>query len=304
MNERARRRATAEKRLVYNMRPEGCQKPVGRLSKPANHRFHTSFQPILDRYEAMHAGRRVGARRRSSWPARPRSCRRRSSARSTSRCSTSGAPVPNLGPTDFIVREDNVAREVLRVAPATDPMQIAMLVDNSTAAARSRAGYPPGAAGVSSTMLTAPTASGRRNEVAIITLASRPTILADYSIERGAARQGDRTRSGRTRSPAGSTCSTASSRSSQGFKKRESDAPGHRRHHTEGPELSNRHPDQVLDPLRDSGAALHVITLGLPAADIERRCRRYRDMVVDQGRAETGGTHAQLLTSARRCQAG
>ena len=45
-----------------------------------------------------------------------------------------GAPVLGLGPADFIIREDNVAREVLRVAPATDPMQIALLVDNSQAA--------------------------------------------------------------------------------------------------------------------------------------------------------------------------
>src|SRR4051794_3706051 len=45
-----------------------------------------------------------------------------------------GAPVPNLGPADFIVREDNRSREVLRVVPATDAMQIAILIDNSTAA--------------------------------------------------------------------------------------------------------------------------------------------------------------------------
>src|SRR5881394_2759371 len=31
-----------------------------------------------------------------------------------------GAPVPNLGPADFIVREDNVTREVLKVAPADE----------------------------------------------------------------------------------------------------------------------------------------------------------------------------------------
>src|SRR6266536_6068178 len=44
-----------------------------------------------------------------------------------------GAHVPDLGPADFVVREDNVAREILRVAPADAPMQIALLVDNSTA---------------------------------------------------------------------------------------------------------------------------------------------------------------------------
>ena len=32
----------------------------------------------------------------------------------------SGAPVPSLGPTDFVVREDKVAREILAVTPATD----------------------------------------------------------------------------------------------------------------------------------------------------------------------------------------
>lgn len=47
-----------------------------------------------------------------------------------------GAPVPSLGPTDVRVREDGVASEVLRVTPATDPMHIALLVDNSAAVAR------------------------------------------------------------------------------------------------------------------------------------------------------------------------
>src|ERR1700686_3748723 len=32
-----------------------------------------------------------------------------------------GAPVLDLGPSDFIVREDNVAREVLKVVPADEP---------------------------------------------------------------------------------------------------------------------------------------------------------------------------------------
>src|SRR5436190_14545484 len=44
-----------------------------------------------------------------------------------------GAPVANLGATDFVVREDKVAREILAVAPATEPMQIALLIDNSQA---------------------------------------------------------------------------------------------------------------------------------------------------------------------------
>src|ERR1700683_1478291 len=45
-----------------------------------------------------------------------------------------GAPVPAVVPADLAVREDNAAREVLLVQPATEPMEIAILVDNSQAA--------------------------------------------------------------------------------------------------------------------------------------------------------------------------
>ena len=73
-----------------------------------------------------------------------------------------GAPVPDLGPSDFIVREDNASREVLRVGPATDPMQVAILVDNSTAAgpevSNIRRALPAFV-----DVLTRPTASGRRS---------------------------------------------------------------------------------------------------------------------------------------------
>src|SRR5689334_12012858 len=46
----------------------------------------------------------------------------------------SGAPVPSLSPDDVVIREDKVAREVLSVLPATEPMEITLLVDNSQAA--------------------------------------------------------------------------------------------------------------------------------------------------------------------------
>ena len=45
-----------------------------------------------------------------------------------------GEPVSGLGPDAFIVREDGVRREILRVTPATEPIDVALLIDNSTAA--------------------------------------------------------------------------------------------------------------------------------------------------------------------------
>ena len=120
----------------------------------------------------MHAGRRV--RRLACARARRiprRSCRRRWSAPSTSRCSTRRVrPVPGMGPSDFIVREDNVAREVLRVVPATDPMHIAILLDNSVAAG-TRCRISAGRCRHFIDALMAPAAAGQRNQVAIITLA-------------------------------------------------------------------------------------------------------------------------------------
>ena len=203
-----------------------------------------------------------------------------------------GAPVPNLGPSDFLVREDNLSREVLRVVPATDAMQVAILVDNSTAAgpqiANIRRALPAFVE-----VLTRPTASGRRNEVAIITLGSRPTILANYSIDPAPLTKAI----GRVweDSPnSGYYLLNGLIEVSQGIRKRESARPVIVAITCEGAELSSRHPDQVLTPLRESGATLHVISIGTPATGVSDDVL-YRNRVVDEGTRATGGTHTQLL---------
>jgi hypothetical protein len=207
----------------------------------------------------------------------------------------SGAPVPNLGPTDFVVREDNVAREVLRVVPATDPMQIAIMVDNSAAAApfvpNIRRALP---AFIQKLGAAAP--AGRRNEIALITLASRPTILADYSVEPAAIVKATE-RLWEESFAGGYYLLNGIIEASRGFKLREAGRPVIVAIVGEGPELSSRHPDQVLEPLRETGAALHVITLGLPRVSVEDEAR-FRDRVVDEGPRVTGGTRSQLLAAS------
>jgi hypothetical protein len=206
-----------------------------------------------------------------------------------------GAPVPNLGPSDFIVREDNSSREVLRVVPASDPMQIAILLDNSVAAAfavpEMRRALP-----AFIEQLTTPSASGRRSEVALVTLAGRPQILADYSLEaaplvKATDRLWAETFVG------GQYLLNGIIEISQGFKKREATRPVIVAIIGEGPELSSRHPDQVMTPMRDVGASLHVISIGIPVVSIEND-RRFRDEVVDDGPRATGGTRYQLLAAS------
>jgi hypothetical protein len=206
-----------------------------------------------------------------------------------------GAPVPNLGPSDFIVREDNLSREVLRVTPATDPMQVAVMVDNSTAAGphvpHIRRALPAFVE-----VLTRPTASGRRNEVAIITLGSRPTILADYSIDPAPLTKAiDRIWEDTFNT--GYYLLNGLIEVSQGIKRREATRPVIVAITGEGPELSSRHPEQVLTQLRDSGATLYVIGLGSPPAGVSDDVQDL-SRVVDEGPRVTGGTHTQLLTAS------
>jgi len=205
-----------------------------------------------------------------------------------------GAPVANLTPADLIVREDNLSREVLRVTPATDPMQIAILIDNSTAAgphvSNIRRALPPFVEA-----LMKPTASGGHNEVAIITLASRPTILANYSIEPGPVTKAiDRVWEEQLNT--GYYLLNGIIEVSQGIKKREAARPVIVAITGEGAELSNRTPDQVLTPLRESGASLHVVSIGTPATGVSDDVT-FRNRVVDEGPRVSGGTHTQLLVS-------
>jgi VWFA-related protein len=203
-----------------------------------------------------------------------------------------GAPVPDLGPADFVVREDNVAREVLRVAPADEPMQIAVLVDTSQTArddiSHMRTALPPFV-----TALTNPNEAGRKNEVAIIAFGERPTIFTDYTTSAAELQKGiNRIWSQQN---AGAYLLDAILEVSQGFKKREATRPVIVGIAAEGQELSYRHYDQVLGPLRDSGAALYALMVGTPFNDLTDEGRS-RSIVLDQGPTSTGGRRDQLLT--------
>jgi hypothetical protein len=204
-----------------------------------------------------------------------------------------GAPVPDLGPADFIVREDNVAREVLRVVPADDPMQIEVLVDNSQAARDyirdMRTALPPFV-----DALTASKEGGPRNEVGLVALGERPTILTQPTFDRALLHKGvDRLFA---QSGSGSYLLDAIIEVCTGFKKRGAERPVIVALTTEGPEFSSRHFDLVLKPLKESGAALHAIVVGPLSTDTGEDAHN-RAIVLDQGPIESGGRFDHILTS-------
>src|SRR5215216_2775869 len=85
-----------------------------------------------------------------------------------------GEPVEGLGPNDFVIREDGAAREVLRVSRAIEPIDIAILVDDSAA---SESLVPR----VREALRSFIARMSMGNQIAIVGLADRPTILANYT---------------------------------------------------------------------------------------------------------------------------
>jgi len=79
----------------------------------------------------------------------------------------------------------------------------------------------------------------------------------------------------------------------KGFKTREASRPVIVALTSEGPELSDRHYTQVLEPLRESGAAFHVMVIGRPRNNDEDR-----SVVLSQGTSETGGRYDTVLASS------
>jgi hypothetical protein len=204
-----------------------------------------------------------------------------------------GAPVSDISPSDIVVREDNVAREVLRIVPAEDPMQVAMLVDTSIAArediSHMRQALPPFAA-----EMTKPTASGRRNEIAVIGTGDRPTILSDYSSDPAQIKKGiDRIWA---MPSAGMYLLDAIIETAKGFNKREAQRPVMIAIATSGIEFSNRHHDQVIDSLKDAGAAFYALVLGPVDTGLSIESRE-RAITLDEGTRLTGGSYDQVLTS-------
>lgn len=197
----------------------------------------------------------------------------------------SGKPAPGLTTADFTVREDGVAREVVNVAPATEPMTISLLVDNSEAATEAipfiRDGLAAFLDGVSG-----------KADVAIATFGERPNSEIDFTtsteaLKKTAARLFQR-------SGSGAYLLDALIEASRGLQKRAPKRGAIVVVTTEGVEFSNRSYQQALEALRNSGATLHVISLGQPSSSQADEMRN-RNITIAEGTEQTGGRRDQVL---------
>lgn len=197
-------------------------------------------------------------------------------------------PVPNLGPEAFVVREDGVVREILRVSPATSPMPLAVVVDNSQAMA-------PAISDLRRGLTAFITGIEGLGPVTLVTVADRPTIALGYT----ASRQElvDAVNRLFHAPTSGATLVDAISEVAKGLARRESDRAAIVAVTGEFTEFSQLAYQNVLEDLRDSGAALHAVVLSNPAGSLNTDEARIRATVLDRGPRESGGVRIDVLTS-------
>jgi VWFA-related protein len=197
-----------------------------------------------------------------------------------------GEPVSGLGPDAFIVREDGVRREVLRVSRATEPIDIALLVDNSTAASDEITFLREALS-----KFVAKMSSG--NNIAVIALADRPTILVDYTND--PKRLSDTVGRLFPMPQSGMTLLDAILETAQGLSRRETPRAVIVPVITDGIEFTNRYSNDIVAALERVDAALHIVGIG-PFVYSEEHGIRERSFLLSNGPARSGGQQITLLS--------
>lgn len=196
-----------------------------------------------------------------------------------------GTPVDDLTADDFTVREDGVLREVLGASRATDPMQVALLVDNSVA-------MRPYVRELRDGLNALVERLGGVHEVAVITFAERPTIVEDYTRSLVELRQAIERIVPRPVS--GAPLLDAIYNVGEGLQRRSAARPVILAVTADSTEYRNRPYRRVLKMIEDTGATFHAVVL-TAGGSVFGGGRRFRDIVLDRGTVEAGGRRVDLL---------
>jgi len=197
-----------------------------------------------------------------------------------------GEPVEGLGPEAFVVREDGRRREILRVSHATEPMDVALLADNSQGSGEFITFIREGMSKFVAVL-------GGQHRIALIGLAERPTILVPYTTE--AAQVTTVINRFFPIAGSGMTLVDGLFETSRGLRRRESERAAFVPVITDSVEFTNRYSKDVVRELLASRVAMHAVTIGrFPYSD--EHSRREREFLLDEGPRATGGQRITLLT--------
>ena len=197
------------------------------------------------------------------------------------------APVTGLAAGDFIVREDDVAREVLRVSRATEPAHIALLVDTSQA-------IEDQINDIRSALRDFIKQMSGKHEISLIGVGERPTLIVDYTRDAARLEKGIGTIFSKTGS--GTYILDAIVDEARKLQKRKVARPHIVLYAAVGPEFSERHSQGVVDVLRETGATFHALPMNRPGIGVRDREEQELQMTLANGTRMTGGRREDLLT--------
>ena len=200
-----------------------------------------------------------------------------------------GLPVEALAPDDVVIREDGVAREVLSVTRSTEPVDITLLVDNSVASTRALQDMRIGLEKFVTTF-------AGPHSITLMTVADRPTVQTASTTSKAQLLRGVKRLF--VQPDAGATMIEGIIEASRAIGKRKPARSAIIAVTSFGVEFSDRGFQFALDALADSGAVLHVLELqDTQQANTLSQNVRDRNVVIDRGTAETGGSRELLLAN-------
>ena len=199
-------------------------------------------------------------------------------------------PITEIGPDQFTVKEDGIAREVLGVGKPTEPMSIVVLVDTSQGTQPLVPDIRQGLQNFAKTMFE------RQPGVSIATMSfgERPTVESDFSTTSVGFQTGINKIFARTGS--GSYFLEAITEAVKNLKKHQAARPAIVTFVSEtSPEFSTQTREQIEATLKSIGAQLWVAVLqgGSPGLSQEER---NRSAVIGDVSTLSGGTSDMLLS--------
>ena len=207
-----------------------------------------------------------------------------------------GVPVEGLDETNFVVLEDGVEQEILRARRATAPMQIAVLIDTSTAARQVLSDFRSGLEA-----FVAELSAG--HEIALYTFGGPRFVLVPATSDADRLRDGIAQLS--TRPQSASYLLGALADTARGFVDRDAPRPVVVTLTTNGVDFSDEEPEELARNLQANGVPMHAVvartarvrmrftgTFGLGA--IPSWANRGRDHILDAGPRLTGGLRIDL----------